>query len=130
MPKRDPITAWEAEWLIEHPEQGIRACRERAKQIIVEASGEEDGWEERVAQETGWPPALVKATGDPFDHAMGLRDGSVIQFEEATVIRDGKWAHLKKPRLSKEGHSPMPLERGIDVRVGEIVWVCDAPWGS
>lgn len=131
MAKRGPITAWEAEWLIEHPTQGIDACRERAKQIVSEVSGEWDNWEERVANETGWPDSLVKATGDPFDYMLGLRDGRMIQFTEARIVQKGKWLHLKEPRISGDGDlSKIPFERGMDVRVSEIVWVCDAPFGS
>ncbi len=37
------------------------------------------------------PPSLVKALDDPFEYALGLRDGRVIRFCEARLIQGRKW---------------------------------------
>jgi hypothetical protein len=42
----------------------------------------------------GLPDALVKACSDPLDYAMGLRTGSVIRFESATLSEDHQWVHV------------------------------------
>lgn len=83
----------------------------------------------------GWPDTLIKACSDPFTYALKLRDGSIIQFEHASEGINLKWAHLTNvqflaaDRLKTE-FAPMTFDRGIDVRIDDIVWVADAPWGS
>ena len=88
----------------------------------------------------GWPSALIKATEDPFDYALLLKSGQSLYFSEATVI-NREWVHLEfnstrpdpvaqhKGWKDIRGHLPC-FERGVDVRVSEIVWVADAPFGS
>ena len=92
----------------------------------------------------GIPGALEKALGDPFTYAMGLRNGQVIVFEQARLSDDLKWVHLTPSSgisvvdLQGEeltGKYPlrdlaMTFDRGLDVRISDIVWVADAPWGS
>ena len=77
--------------------------------------------------------ALTKACHDNcFDYAAKLRTGEVIRFCGASVI-NSEWIHLdlvsylKQPTLNR---LPYPAERGIDVRIADIVWVMDAPEGS
>ncbi|GEM_PF-6476477 len=76
----------------------------------------------------GWPDALIKACHDPFEYELQLRTGTVVRFVEARPInRD--WVHIEvgdrdqKCELSR-------FERGIDVRLSDIVYVADAPDGS
>jgi hypothetical protein len=89
-----------------------------------------------------WPPSLAKAVDDPFDYAMGLRDGTIIYFHHATFIPpDGEWVHLDLGRNYVQD-TPLPRhkmifntsnlghDRGVEIRVSEIVWVADAPHGS
>lgn len=88
------------------------------------------------------PPALIKACVDaPWTYALRLRSGDLVLFEGATV--HGEWVHLSGvamhpvaelpgdvdlPNVSISG--PMTFERGMDVRINDIAWVSDAPWGS
>jgi hypothetical protein len=72
---------------------------------------------------------LIKATVDPFDYMVGLRDGRMVRFNLAE-IRPGGWLLLTGDgRPVETDFLPRP-ERGIHVRVSDIVWACDAPEGS
>lgn len=77
--------------------------------------------------------ALSKACADkPFDYALRLRSGEVIRFSGAEIIRPG-WIHLDVfPPASQPARDRLPFlaDRGIDVRIDEILWVMDAPEGS
>lgn len=80
------------------------------------------------------PPALCKALDDqPWEYAMGLRDGRVLYFQGAELLKGGKWVHLPGPdekytlEVSGVTHS---FDRGLDVRISDIMWVADAPDGS
>jgi transcriptional regulator with XRE-family HTH domain len=89
---------------------------------------------ESVPETAGWPWALEKATCDPFNYALGLRNGAVITFTEATLTAAG-WVLIAEPKiLAGPGASvyerSFTFERGMEVRVDEIAWVVDAPWGS
>jgi hypothetical protein len=85
-------------------------------------------------QVQNWPRALTKAASDYFTYALGLRNGTVIRFSEATPTAGGFWVWLKEPDiLSGPGNVPscgFSFDRGLEVRVEEIAWVADAPWGS
>lgn len=78
-------------------------------------------------------PALCKALGDYFDYALGLRNGQVIRFQEASLRSGGKWLHLagsdEKADLKFFG-AEYNFPRGIDIRLSDIMWVADAPEGS
>jgi hypothetical protein len=77
--------------------------------------------------------ALLKACHDsPFDYALKLRTGEVIRFCGATII-NAEWIHLEVYAMDEQPERnclPFPADRGIDVRIGDIVWVMDAPEGS
>ena len=76
--------------------------------------------------------ALAKACQDPFDYAMKLRTGEVIRFHSAEVYRPG-WVHLEvcdPDQQPDEDRLPFKADRGVDVRIDDIVWVMDAPEGS
>jgi len=76
---------------------------------------------------------LAKACSDkPFDYALKLRSGEVVRFSGAEIIRPG-WIHLDvfPPDAQPANNGlPFPADRGIDVRIDEILWVMDAPHGS
>lgn len=84
-----------------------------------------------------YPADLIKACSDPFDYALRLRTGEMIFFEYATVtggdwvlirgIREIEWP--KEPQLTRCLYPPT-FERGVSVRLSEIVWIADAPHGS
>jgi hypothetical protein len=77
--------------------------------------------------------ALAKACSDPFDYALKLRTGEVIRFVEARIISSG-WIHLDvmpPDDCQPVGSNlPYPADRGVDVRIADIVWAMDAPEGS
>ena len=76
--------------------------------------------------------ALAKACVDHFDYALKLRTGEVIRFTDAKIIRPG-WIHLDVTPLygcPESNGLPFPADRGVDVRIADIVWVMDAPEGS
>jgi hypothetical protein len=77
--------------------------------------------------------ALAKACVDnPFNYALKLRTGEVIAFCGAEIISPG-WVRLEvfPMECQPDGHAlPYPADRGVDVRVADIVWVMDAPEGS
>lgn len=75
-------------------------------------------------------PVLIKAIVDEFDYAVGLVSGEVIRFTKAET--HGDWVTLGDIDLDK---SKLPAqlscpERGLDVRISQIAWACDAPQGS
>ena len=77
------------------------------------------------------PDALLKAAVDPFDYAMQLRTGDVIRFEHVEIR--GAWVHLQGVKEWDHAAVEYPVytfERGLDIRIADIVWVCDAPCGS
>lgn len=86
------------------------------------------------------PPALVKALGDPFVYALGLRDGRVLRFAEARLSPDRKWLEIIGfGGIEREGGDGGSIEmsgvqyhfpRGLYVRVSDIMWAADAPEGS
>ena len=76
--------------------------------------------------------ALAKACIDEFDYALKLRTGEVVYFEFARVLNK-EWVHLTlKPREDQPTANRIayPADRGVDVRLSDIVWVMDAPNGS
>lgn len=83
-----------------------------------------------------YPPALLKAMEDPFYYALGLRNGEVIFFECVESVR-GEWVTVRllgapgewAERCKTPSQLP-PCPRGIDIRLSEIVWAADAPFGS
>jgi len=77
----------------------------------------------------GLPAALAKTVSDnPFQYALMLRDGTIVEFEGAAPPSAG-WILLDRPKIVNRGYDAC-LERGIEVRLQEIVWVADAPHGS
>jgi hypothetical protein len=80
-----------------------------------------------------YPHSLLKASFDPFDYALRLRTGEVIYFQECSFR--GDWVCLtvhKCPYQAAHDMSTLrhPFERGLDVRLSDIVWCADAPEGS
>jgi hypothetical protein len=74
--------------------------------------------------------AIGKSTVDPFDYCLKLKTGEVIRYIEATKLHSD-WLHLSDARWDggvSDDHPRFP--RGIDVKISEIVWVMDAPYGS
>lgn len=92
-----------------------------------------------------YPPSLIKAMqDDDFQYLLGLRDGVVILFVGAKPCGT-EWVRLRVmprdqifrgdkavwiPGADKDRLGTFYFDRGIDVKVSEIAWCCDAPWGS
>jgi hypothetical protein len=84
------------------------------------------------------PAELIKSSLDNFQYAVRLRTGETICFSQARI--SGDWVHLSEAVISPPVEIPectpststteMNVERGISVRLTEIVWIVDAPWGS
>jgi hypothetical protein len=92
-----------------------------------------DGWEGCPDCRKKYPSSLLKAVCDPFYYALGLKDGTIIEFTEANI--EGDWVTL----LGQEQMGDHPLEkslygyrfyRGIQIRYDQIIWCADAPHGS
>lgn len=95
---------------------------------VIESQVESAREEARLLAQ-GWPPALVKACGDSsWLYAAGLRTGGVIVFEGARPqAGDGTWVHLTG--IQSEGTTivrGLEMERGLDVRVSDIMWALDS----
>lgn len=77
------------------------------------------------------PPSLLKALRDSFDYALGLKNGHVIHFSEAHLLKGERWIKLIgfNETIEMDGVS-FSFPRGLDVRISEIAWVADAPNGS
>lgn len=77
--------------------------------------------------------ALCKACMDEFDYALQLKSGTVIRFTKATIL-NREWLHLQLWHRQEDQPPinclPFLPERGIDVRISDIVWVIDAPKDS
>lgn len=76
--------------------------------------------------------ALIKSCLDPFDYAMKLKTGEVIRYHFAKVL-NSEWLELDIKNAADqpdENAVPYLADRGMDVRISEIVWVMDAPNGS
>ena len=76
-----------------------------------------------------YPSSLLKACGDPFEYALRTSWGATIAFSEASV--HGEWVHLKLTMgadcdlIGYKSKRPLGMERGVDIRVADIVWCCD-----
>jgi hypothetical protein len=89
--------------------------------------------EDKLLSIAGLPPALAKSCQDnPFDYALKLRTGEVITFSGASLL-NLDWIHLTVKPMDEQpsvNRIAFPAERGMDVRLSDIVWVMDAPEGS
>ena len=84
-----------------------------------------------------YPKALLKALFDPFDYMIGLKNGDVFRFEYAEI--KGDWLFLTRAGsriaenecdLIEPFRGGIPFPRGVWIRLDEIAWVADAPYGS
>lgn len=74
---------------------------------------------------------LAKSILDAFDYRIKLKTGDVIRYEQANIIGED-WIHLVNAYIETETTSSIAgkLPRGIDVRISEIVFAVDAPFGG
>jgi len=116
------------EWVLRHGKEIVKALGMDEAEMAIAESGEDA---RRLEMLVG-SAALAKACQDPFDYAMKLRTGEVIDFTEARVLNKD-WVHLEiKPpdEQPKANRIAYQAVRGIDVRLSDIIWVMDAPRGS
>jgi hypothetical protein len=77
--------------------------------------------------------ALAKACQDTcFDYALKLRTGEVLRFVGAELL-NSEWIRIDlggKDRWDTPNNFPFKADRGLEIRISEIVWVMDAPDGS
>jgi hypothetical protein len=77
---------------------------------------------------------LLKACQDCFDYALKLSTGEIIRFSQAEI--HGDYATLlgsPEDNTSLDGKKqglPFVFDRGLDVRIANIIWCADAPEGS
>jgi hypothetical protein len=84
-----------------------------------------------VVCERRYPASLRKATVDAFEYALKLRTGEIWYFTEARI--EGDYVHLvfgdAYPHTA--GYPPdCRFDRGVEVRVKDIIWCADAPDGG
>jgi hypothetical protein len=104
------------------------------EQAALDASWEESErvWEEEEQrlEKAGWPLFLRKALRDPFDYAACVRGLGIVRFEDVEEAGKG-WVRLRGIRWKDQSDRlPFPFDRGVEVRLSNIVWVADAPEGS
>lgn len=85
-----------------------------------------------MAERRFLPPALIKATEDEVSYAIGLHDGSVVEFKSAELVGDIGWVRLCDTTAM---HGPIAgqsfsFERGVEVAIDAVVWAPDAPHRS
>jgi hypothetical protein len=91
----------------------------------------------------GFPWPLDKAMYDPFTYLVILRNGMVIEFECVlenidALVAEPDWVTLRGARIihpanlgnDLDEESQFCFERGLCIRVADIVAVVDAPHGS
>jgi hypothetical protein len=121
-------------------EHGEEAKREEEARLVAydAARRKRDEEELRKLEKDLGSHALAKACTDSFDYALKLKSGEVIRFQEATWHGNG-WLTLggiidgsddDDRKLREVPGLPYPADRGVDVRLEEILWVMDAPCGS
>lgn len=82
------------------------------------------------------PEVLRKAVTDQgFQYMLRLHSGEVVLFHGATVEGDGEFLNLMDPAIFDHvpqwDESPLlEFERGMTVRISQIVWCTDAPYGT
>lgn len=118
----------------------LEKLREETWKLRAELSEKEHHARHQALVDACWPEALIKAVDDPFDYAVGLRDGTIIFFEYA--VPEGKfnqWVRLVLNDLhsgseaytrSFNYRAGIGKHRGLEVRVHDIMWASDAPFGS
>jgi hypothetical protein len=69
---------------------------------------------------------LSKSGHDPFSYALRLRTGEVFTFASSSQV--GKeWLHLHDVKVYHPTDVDLISDRGIDVRLSDIVWMIDDP---
>lgn len=90
----------------------------------------------KAAREYNWPFALAKASFDHFEYAAFVVNLGVVLFTDVEYVSP-EWVMLKlidpddyPAHYEKIGKPLCQFPRGIEVRLSDIRWVADAPFGS
>jgi len=78
------------------------------------------------------PEFFMKASVDTgFDYAMGMKSGDVIYFGTLTFKGFG-WVLISDVRHTnvEMQYEHRQFDRGLQIRMRDIVWIADAPHGS
>jgi hypothetical protein len=119
----------------------IEKLKTEVFELRMKVSEQDQDAQYKALMDAGWPPALIKAVDDPFDYALRLKDGSLIFFEYAVPCgKNNEWASLYFQDIHRgsevwrvsfnHNFKVGGNDRGLEVRVSEIVWAADAPFGS
>ena len=76
-------------------------------------------WPEQLIAH-GWPQPLIQAVNDDFFFRLRLKSGEIFDFNTAFVGESKEWIVIRKEdgfTGNLEG-----CERGVHIRVSEIVW--------
>jgi hypothetical protein len=94
---------------------------------------EENVFPERTQMMAWIGPALTLACHEPRDYLVVLRDGQCISFHEARYTIGSQWITLlpEKGEFVERpaGVKNWPCPCGIDVRLSEIVFAVEEPYG-
>jgi len=98
---------------------------------LVYTTGGDDGALEQELRDSGRPEQLIHVCFDAWDFIIGLRCGTVVQFEHAEP--HGGWVTLRNVvSLRRDGKDISPsgsvatwAQRGFAVRADEIVWIAE-----
>ena len=106
--------------------------QQRIDQVVTKQIKNQADLEISLLTGYSWPESLVKSISDPFDYELRLSTGERIRFESCAPNSNREWVSIYgiKEMNGKPLESSQRFQRGIDLRVKEIVWCVDAPHGS
>jgi hypothetical protein len=96
-------------------------CARRDAELNARKSADDAKPLETVLSKSGW---------DPFMYALQVRTGDVFAFTSSTQLNK-EWLHLSGARVIAVDDPLLPAsfglisDRGIDVRISDIVWMID-----
>ena len=102
----------------------------RKLRTVFESQDDRNRCIEGLARELG-SSVLAKAVFDNFVYMLKVRTGEKIVFSCIELMDSPLWVHLCEAKFDNGTFDDPPhFDRGIDVRLSDIVWVIDAPFGS
>jgi hypothetical protein len=71
------------------------------------------------------PGALTAACCHPGEFALGLRDGTILFFDQATYLSGSEWIHVHMAIGLRNSPRGFVGGRGTDIRLTDVMWVAD-----
>lgn len=99
-------------------------CSSCLKRQVSDFQGICDACEEKFG------PHLGKALCDPFDYAIGLKNGHVFRLVGGDVSIVGEWLIINGIEEHTVPLKSSTFPRGMQLRLSEVAWIADAPEGS